>query len=657
MKRSSLLPLPLMVLTLLFVNAVDAQRAPAWLEQAAALPTPAFTMKNVPAVVLRSEQSITISPDGTVVRTVRHAVRVLEREGRIEAVARVIYRTDSDKVRDLNAWLIKRAGEPRSFGKKETIDAALMDNDLFNEARRRYINASGEAEVGDVFGYETTTEEKRIFSQFQHFFQDDIPVINSRFVLKMPAGWRADSVTFNAAKVEPVVAADTYTWEMRDLKPISPEPRSPRFMSLVPRLAVSVFPDQAAVTRMKTFANWNEVAKWMSEIEDPQMTVNDAMAAKTQELTAGAKTEFEKIQAISRYVQQIQYVSIQVGTGRGGGYTPRSATDVFAKAYGDCKDKANLMRAMLSLINIPAYMVSITADDPSFVRAEWASPHQFNHCIIAVKIGDSTVAESVVTHPSLGRLLIFDPTDPYTPIGDLPEDQQGSLALIDHKDTTELITMPTMSADANKVDRQVEAVLGSDGSIFGKVTEKTIGQSARRERAQLKGLSAADYNRVIERWISRGATGAKTSRIEPRDNHAEGKFDLAVEFSANGYAQVMQQRLMVFKPAIVGRLDRLSFNDGVRSNPYMIDASAYSESVTIKLPEGFEVDEMPEAVKLETEFGRFEATYKIVGGHLVFNRSMKLNRATIPANKYETVKSFFGRVHAADQSPVVLLKK
>ena len=150
---------------------------------------------------------------------------------------------------------------------------------------------------------------------------------------------------------------------------------------------------------------------------------------RRRELAAGAQTEMDRIKAIARYVQKIQYISIQVGVGRGGGYVPHSATEVFAKSYGDCKDKANFMRAMLSALKIQAYLVSITADDPSYVRAEWASPHQFNHCIIAIKIGDETKADAVVTHPKLGRLLIFDPTDPYTPVGDLPEPEQGSFGV------------------------------------------------------------------------------------------------------------------------------------------------------------------------------------------------------------------------------------
>ena len=133
----------------------------------------------------------------------------------------------------------------------------------------------------------------------------------------------------------------------------------------------------------------------------------------------------EKIRAIGRYVQGIRYISIDIGVSRGGGMRPHAAAQVFAKSYGDCKDKANLMRAMLKAINITAYPVAIFSGDPTFVREEWASPYQFNHCIIAILVGDEAQAPTVIKHPKLGRLLIFDPTDDDTPTGDLPEHEQG----------------------------------------------------------------------------------------------------------------------------------------------------------------------------------------------------------------------------------------
>jgi hypothetical protein len=253
--------------------------------------------------------------------------------------------------------------------------------------------------------------------------------------------------------------------------------------------------------------------------------------------------------------------------------------------------------------------------------------------------------------------MIFDPTDPYTPLGDLPEEQQGSLALIDHKDTDRLLEMPVMPPEMNRLERNIEAFLSPEGTLTGKVVEKSIGQTAVWERARLRQLSSSDYSRMVERWISLGATGAKALKISPTDNSREGSFNLDVEFAANSYAQIMQGRLMVFKPAIVGRLDRLSFTEGKRNHPFVIDGTTYSENVKIKLPLGFVVDELPEPANIESSFGKYVVSYKVAGDSLVFTRSLRLDRATIPAEKYESIRSFFGQVHAVEQSPVVLIKK
>jgi hypothetical protein len=312
---------------------------------------------------------------------------------------------------------------------------------------------------------------------------------------------------------------------------------------------------------------------------------------------------------------------------------------------------------MLSVVKIPAYMVSITADDPTYVRADWASPHQFNHCIIAIKVSDNINLPSVVVHPKLGRLLIFDPTDPYTRVGDLPQDEQGSLALIDHKDSDGLLQMPITDPDQNLLQRTVDVTLTPDGAIGGRVTENAVGQSARSFRSEQKRMSTADYTRVIEGWISRGASGAKASKIDSKDDSEQGGFTLNVDFTAPQYAQIMQNRLMVFKPAVVGRLERFGFSEGKRTNPYVLNPQSYTEKVMIKLPDGFSVDELPEPTKLDAGFGNYSSSYEAKGEQVIFTRTLKIKRSTIPAVDYDSIRNFFGKIHSAEQSPVVLVRK
>src|SRR5437763_2022887 len=630
---------------------------PSWLQQAAATNPPTYD-KDVPAVVLLNDQKVTVSEDGRVITTRLYAVRVLIREGRDFAFAREIYQTDTGKVREMHAWLIRPSGPVKSYGKDETVDLALTNDDVYNEYRVKAIMAKDEATVGSVFGYEIVSEDHSIFSQYDWDFQERIPSLVSRFTLALPNTWHATSVTFNHDKIEPKVEGSSYTWELRDSPPIESEPMSPALSNLVPRVAVSYFPAAGSnSSTVKTFADWAEVAAWMSELEDSQVTVNDALAAKSRDLSANAKTEREKIQAIGRYVQSVKYISIQTGLGRGGGYRPHAATEVFAKSYGDCKDKANLMRAMLKAVGIKAYLVSIYSGDPTFVREEWPSPQQFNHCIIAVKVSDETQVPAIVAHPTLGRLLIFDSTDDNTPVGDLPSHEQGSFALVIAGDQGALLRMPMTPPEANRLEREAEVTLAADGTITANVQEKSVGQSAVAERRGFRGLSRPDYLKLIERRIARGATGAAVSKVEPADNPVEGKFALQVEFTAPRYAQLMQDRLLIFKPAILARRETLALTPGMRKQPVVLHPNAYTETVRVKLPAGFEVDEMPDAVKMEAPFGSYETVYQVKDGQLVFTRKLVVRAATIPVEEYAKVRSFFERIRAAEAAPVVLAKK
>jgi len=655
--RLRILEVSLLMLCAAAGARAGGDEAPAWLQQASRAPVPAYE-KDLPAVVLQNEQHVNVSQDGRTTTTTLFAVRILNREGRGYAEAREFYESDAGKVRELHAWLIKSSGQIRKYGKDDTIDAVEDPNDVYNESRFKLIDASKDADAGAVFGYQAITEEKSIFSQNVWAFQNRLPALTSRYILTLPSGWIAKTVTFNHEKIEPTINGSTYTWALTNLSPITIEPSSPRVTSLAPRIAISYFPPgDTQSNNFKTFSNWTEVSYWLTQLHDPQAVPNDAVSEKVRQLTAGAKTELEKIRAVGTFVQNIRYISIDIGVSRGGGMRPHPAMEVFARSYGDCKDKANLMRAMLKVLGITSYPVVIYSGDSDYVREQWASPQQFNHCIVAIKVSDETQAATIITHSKLGRLLIFDATDDDTPLGDLPDQEQGSLALIVAGDAGSLVRMPVTPAETNLLDRRIQASLAADGSLTAAIQEKALGSWAVGYRSEFRHLSRPDYQKAIEGWITSGASAAKVSKVNPRDDRSAGRFDLDIDFTAPAYAQLMQNRLLVFKPAIVSRRESLFLTEAKRKHPVVLKSNEYSESVSVKLPEGFVVDEMPDPVKLDTTFGTYSTTYEAKDGQLLFTRKLVQRASTIPVEQYNSVRSFFEKIRAAEQSPVVLARK
>lgn len=71
----------------------------------------------------------------------------------------------------------------------------------------------------------------------------------------------------------------------------------------------------------------------------------------------------------------------------------------------------------------------------------------------------------------------------------------------------------------------------------------------------------------------------------------------------------------------------------------------------VRLPGGFEVDELPDAVKLDTPFGSYSTSYVFKDGQLLFTRKLVVRAATIPVADYSKLRSFFERILAAEQAP------
>src|SRR6266702_5412916 len=81
---------------------------------------------------------------------------------------------------------------------------------------------------------------------------------------------------------------------------------------------------------------------------------------KSAGITANAPTTLAKMRALAEFMQKdIRYVAIQLGIG---GWQPHPAPEIFLHKYGDCKDKATLLSAMLGEIGVESYYLDINTE-------------------------------------------------------------------------------------------------------------------------------------------------------------------------------------------------------------------------------------------------------------------------------------------------------
>ena len=137
------------------------------------------------------------------------------------------------------------------------------------------------------------------------------------------------------------------------------------------------------LTETGEFRDWTEIARGLA----PYYASDDALPAELQlfvaaTLAAGGDAD-DRATAAFRLVQdRIRYVGIEIGAG---GYIPRPPAKVWDRGYGDCKDKALLLVALLDALGIAADVTLVHSDLGPGLPQALPSPYAFDHAIVRVR--------------------------------------------------------------------------------------------------------------------------------------------------------------------------------------------------------------------------------------------------------------------------------
>ena len=206
-----------------------------------------------------------------------------------------------------------------------------------------------------------------------------------------------------------------------------------------------------------TGASWQTLATEYSRIVD-ERAKSDAVQSIVEGMIDSKMSIAEKQAAILDYVdREVRYTGIEFGEAA---IVPHEPSETLALKYGDCKDKATLLVAMLRAAGIPAYVALLNAGSRLDVPADLPGMGLFDHAIV------------YVPGTRGGPGVWIDGTDQYARLGQLPINDQGRRALIARPETTALVKTPESSSRDNVLLEMREVRLGEYGPAT--VTEKTL---------------------------------------------------------------------------------------------------------------------------------------------------------------------------------------
>ena len=638
--------------TTIFAFAAKHDSVPDWVRTAANQAVPAYPPETN-AVVLLEDTIYSVAPDGQATEHCRRVLKILRPQGRVDAVVHVNYDKET-KIKELHVWSIGPDGHEYEVKDKEFVDVSAGDGILYEDDKYRVAHAPG-SDAGGIVAYEYEQHMRPYSTETTWFFQDDLPRLNQSFTLELPPGFTSKSVWAHHAPMTSIdLEHQRWRWEMNNTPTIDlyHVPMHPAGLALYGRMTVHY---SGLGVPYSTPATWQGVGEWYQSLASDRLAATPEIEAKAKELVGGKSDFYGKSEAIGEFVQKdIRYVAIELGIG---GLQPHFAKDIFHNRYGDCKDKATLLSAMLSTVGIHSTLMLVDhrrgvvdPADPSILG---------DHMIAAIEVPKgyaSTKLRSIITANTGRRYLIFDPTWDKTPFGQLENNLQGGYGVLVEGSDSQIVALPVLPPELNTIHRIGTFQLQPDGSLAGTVIEKRFGDLSENHRSVYGMGDAKEQSDSLDRALREDFTTFKVSDFKVEDVAALNK-DLTTTYkiAADRFGRNMGKLLMV-RPRVLGTV-ALQTDHKPRQVPIDLrETMQATDDYDIQLPSGYAIDEIPDPVKLDLGFASYESSSHITNDVLHYSRTYTVREVSLPPERYSDLQKLAG-VIAADEMNHAVLKQ
>lgn len=374
-------------------------------------------------------------------------------------------------------------------------------------------------------------------------------------------------------------------WSYRSTDTVTPEANVANSWQHMPYVMIS------------TFADWKAIADAYQRNAAPKAAVTPEVRELAGQIAGSAAGEREQAMLLYDWVRQnIRYVASYVGDG---GWVPNDAALVLQRRYGDCKDKAALLEALLAARGIVASQVLLLADRENYLLPQipvmW-----FNHAISYI--------------PSLG--LFLDSTDDSMPFGLLPDTDAGKQVLVT-RDFQGIQRTPLPAPESIRVERRVHIQVALDGSAVRSTEITGYGQSAVAVRAFINSIGRGGEADWVKRTMASGGYEGSGSLEQLPQLRPDALGVRYVERIRN-YVTQPEAGVLSFVPGMGGPVQVNAifarYTEAARMNDSRCEAFDVSDSIDIELPPAMQVLYVPKNLKIDSGPLSFEARYERQAG-------------------------------------------
>lgn len=585
------------------------------------------------AVVLSQLDVVRVYPNGLSSRTHQEVTWLVSQRGVEQArVQGLRYAPGEEEVKIERARIIKRDGSV--VESKSENDSRVNDTSggMYFDHRRRTVSLPN-LELGDVVEFTWRKDDISATNMFADYFGDVTylqgtnPKRDVDYVLVAPKArtFFANEPALKGIEHDVVAAgADrVWRWRVRNVPRVEPEPRMPAWV------------ETAAYLHVSTFKEWDDVGRFWWGLIREQLHVTPSVAAAAKEAVAGipASNVDGRVRAVYRYVvTKTRYVGLEFGIH---GFKPYPVDRVLARGFGDCKDKASLMYAMLEHLGIESRLVLLRMNHLGALTEKPASLAVFNHAILYV--------------PQLD--LWLDGTAEFAGSSELPASDQSAQVLVVEPGTkapSRFLTTPVSRSVSNVTTGVYDIALSTDGSASLQGTSEVKGQSAASWRQGYQ--SESGRREKFEQSWARSYPGARLKSLDISDPRAiEAPVKTTFELEVPNMGRIDADELL-FSP--FGEDLRYVRNYAPLSSrrfPVKLGVPWRNEfSYRVTLPKGGVVKNAGSPLTGTSPFGSYSLSVTpssdgavLISGHVAFDVE------SVQPNEYQSFRQFLSQIDRA----------
>jgi Flp pilus assembly protein TadD len=585
----------------------------------AATPPTATDYAQEPFLIEKYYSTARFENDGTGERDLNVRIRVQSDAG-LPALGELVFGySDANERMDVRSVVVHKAdGTNVTAGPdavKEMTAPIARDAPVYTDYREKHITVPS-LRPGDTLEYSIATHVVKAFAPnqfwFEHNFLEGTIVLDEQLELNVPKG-RAVNLQSPDFRFEKTESGDRaiYRWKRSVLSRPADDAK---------KKTEDSNPKPPSV-RATTFENWEEIARWYSQLENGRTEPTPEIRTKTQELIQGRTAPLDKIQALYDYVSKnIRYVSLSFGLSR---YQPHPASEVFANQYGDCKDKHTLLAAMLEAAGIRSDAVLI----PSLRKLDTSlpSPSQFDHVITAV--------------PLNGQLIWMDTTTEVAPFRLLAASLRNKSALlVPAAGAGKIVETPQdppfLSTQRVEVDAQVSEL----GKLTSKLRYFVRGDNELALRIAFRRTPQTQWKELGQTVATLDGLHGEVTAVKPSDPSDTSKpFELDLDLAQANYLDWSSKKTKVALPIAAIGVPGIPEDN---SEPIHL-GSPLDVTVHLKLtlPENY-LAQPPVGVSVPRDYAEFKSSYRDEDHILTVARSLTFKMRELPASRTSDYLAF-----------------